>query len=82
MKNWVKVIENDFVGQILFKKDVDEDGNPSLSITVYNTMEGVFICNHLSKGDDDSWLDSAFEKLANEQDNKTINRIAEQLVMF
>nr|AKN36024.1 hypothetical protein [Vibrio splendidus]AKN37299.1 hypothetical protein [Aliivibrio fischeri]AKN38764.1 hypothetical protein [Enterovibrio norvegicus]AKN39153.1 hypothetical protein [Vibrio kanaloae]AKN40761.1 hypothetical protein [Vibrio tasmaniensis] len=82
MKNWVLAVENDFVGQIIFRKDNNDDGDFGLSVTVYNEVEGYFASSFMSFGENQDLMDENFDKLASEEGHKTINRIAEQLVMF
>lgn len=82
MKSWVLAVENDFVGQIIFRKDNNDDGDFGLSVTVYNEDEGYFASSFMGFGENRDLMDENFDKLASEEGHKTINRIAEQLVMF
>lgn len=82
MKNWVLVVENDFVGQVMFRKDNDREGNFGLMLTAYSEVEGKFVGSYVEFGGDEDLRDENFDKLASEEGHKTINRIAEQLVMF
>ena len=82
MKDWILVVENNFIGQIIFRKDNNDDGDFGLSVTAYNEVEGYFVSSFMGFGDNKDLMDENFNKLANEEGHKTIHRIAEELVMF
>ena len=82
MKNWVLLLDNDYVGQIIFRKQTNEDGDFGLSISVYDEKNGYFAESFMGFGDNEILMHEKFDVLVKEEENKTIHSIAEELVIF
>ena len=80
MSNWVLVVEDECIGQIIFRKANDKDGDYGLSVTAYNEHAGYFAMSFFGFGDNKARMDEEFEKLSQEDGHETIIRIAEELL--